>query len=182
MTSYFDERQERASLLILHGRRLDSLDDCEDMQDMSPGLFARSSAARESFERDVKLLDASTVYDCAVCVEMPNCPDSIREAVAACIYKHSMEGQPSSRASKHWPDYQTRAQHAQGIANMIWDLHTIFHELALLKLEGFSDSPTMPLRILASRNEERRDKMTPKEQWSDVAIMMAEEAEKGGAV
>ena len=91
--------------------------------------------------------------------------------MAKCIYQHAVYCQPVNRAAKFQPILDTATEHAQSIANLVWDLHTIFHDLGTA---GFSDNPASPLRQLASAGEERREALVPKEEWTDLARQMAD--------
>lgn len=158
MTSYFDDKQEQAGRLLDYAMKLD----------LSPEVHPASD---EKWHNDLKILEEQVVFDCSVCVEFPGCPEEIRDRVAKCIYQYAVYCQPVNRAPRFQPNPDTATEHAKSIANLVWDLHTIFHDLSA---KGFSDNPESPLRRLAAAGEERREALVPKEEWTDLAKDMAE--------
>ena len=56
-------------------------------------------------------------------------------------------------------DYESFEAHCAGINSLVWDLHTVFHEVAKRHLDNFSDDPRTPLRVVYARGEERREQM-----------------------
>jgi hypothetical protein len=60
-------------------------------------------------------------------------------------------------------EIDTPAQHLELINRMCWDLHTIFHEVVRRNIYGFSDDPTMPVRVLYAQGEEVRENMARSE-------------------
>ncbi len=104
-------------------------------------------------------VDTSVVFDVSVCSEMPEFPKDLRERIHKTVLKYSAACQPVNTPG---PCYETFEDHARGIISMVDELHTVFHDLAERgvndpTLRGFSDDPTLPLRILYSRAEEKRE-------------------------
>jgi hypothetical protein len=123
MSSYFDAKQSEAERLVERAER----EDC--------------GVHDASLDADLKALEESVVFDCSTCVEFPGCPDDVRARVAACVYKLAVYCQPVNRASEHQPNFDTAGEHARSISNLVWELHTVFHDLAQHQVEGFSDNP-----------------------------------------
>lgn len=133
MTYYFDEKGSR-----LHAIRK---------------LLGSESYTAEAHDA-LRKLDAEVVWDVTLCVESPDFPLDLREAVHKKILEHSVEGQP---IGSKYADYDEFVDQLDGIGTMLWELHTIFHELAERRIPLFSDDPRAPLRCQFSRGEEQRE-------------------------
>ncbi len=101
-------------------------------------------------------LEGLIVWDVTLATEMPGFPEDLREQVHKLVLKYGTETQP---VNSHGPEYEEFADHCKGINSLVWDLHTVFHEVAKRQLDGFSDDPRTPLRILYARGEEHREQM-----------------------
>jgi hypothetical protein len=138
MTSYFDNV----------GSRVTSLE-------------RRIAAATDGYDDEVQTeltkLEESLVWDVTLTAEWPGCPSEIRDAIHVAVLRYA----PSAYTNGGGPDYETQADYARALGEMSSRLHDVFHDLARLRLDGFSDAPKTPLVRLFSVGDERRDRMTP---------------------
>jgi hypothetical protein len=109
MTAYFDEKT--AALRDI-ADRLCRLDEWSD-----PWQAVRV---------ELDALDRAIVWDVSVCAEMPGFPPELREPIAHAVLAHSVGGQP---VNSQGLDVEETREHVKHVASLIWDLHTIFHEV-----------------------------------------------------
>ena len=98
-------------------------------------------------------IEEKLVYDVTVCAMFPGFPSNLRLAIHEAILRLGVNSLPFS---VYPADYETEQEHKYRIQRLSGDLHSIFHVAARM---GLSDSPTYPLRRLASAGEEERDQM-----------------------
>lgn len=107
-------------------------------------------------------LEAKLVYDVTVATECDRFPADLRNRVNAVVRMRAVYCRTVNDMTN--PRVDEPADHYRELARMSHDLHTIFHRLAERRLDGFSDSPLSPLRVLFSRSEERRERLAAQEQ------------------
>lgn len=112
--------------------------------------------AKESLENHKALeeFESTLVYDVSVASEMPDFPVDLRNRINRLVLKHGIASQPVNGKG---PEIETIEEHIETLHKLVWDLHTIFHDLAKKNLVGFSDDPRMPLRVLFGQSEARRE-------------------------
>ena len=96
------------------------------------------------------------VFDVTVCAEWPGCPEDIRDCIHETVLRHGLNTQPIC-AEVEQPN--TEAAFADRLHKLVWDLHSVFHDLARRGVPGFSDSPTTPLRAIYAQGDARRTKV-----------------------
>ena len=97
-------------------------------------------------------IDLDVVRDVTVCSVFEGFPGDLAEKIHWMVLRYSAASQPVNAKSP--PDYQTPNEHVRGIGDMLSELHTIFHEVVTREIDGFSDDPRFPLRLLYARGEE----------------------------
>jgi hypothetical protein len=130
VTAYFDQMAQR-------------------LLDMAKEPPDKQHIALEAIDRDL-------VWDVTLATEFDGFPTELRQRVHTTVLRYSSAMQPVNGKD---PCYETQGEHIRGLGNMIGDLHTIFHDLWHLHLDGFSDDPRSPLRVLYARGEEKREQM-----------------------
>ncbi len=137
MTAYFDEAHAR--LNKIKGTLL-----CDP-----PELEARYEIER--IENDV-------VYDCTIASEMDDFPEDLRTEVNRVVLQHGVYTLPETAEQ---PDFDTAEGHFDRIHKLIYDLHSVFHRVAMRDPQGLylSDDPRRPMRRLYAKSEERREIM-----------------------
>lgn len=124
------------------------------------------------FSREAQLaleaIDNTVVFDVSVCAEMPGFPVDLRGAIHRTILKYSVMGQPANSPGLN---FESLRDYVNSIGNLLSELHSIFHEVAMWRLTNFSDDPGTPLRVLCARGELLREEL--------VAGTYLERAEKG---
>lgn len=148
MTSYFDSRHEE-------------LRKVEESIRTTPEAMREHAAAIET-------IDSGVVWDVTLAAEMPGFPEDLRLQVHNIVLKYTAACQPIN--SKNRPDYESIEDHTRSIHEMIWDLHTVFHGVAERKLQGFSDDPRAPLRVIYARGEEERERLASPDDVDPIEI------------
>lgn len=112
----------------------------------------------------LEMIDRQVVHDVSVCTEAPGFPSEMREPIHRTILKGSFSCQPSNQKSQDFPNYEDVEDFFTGIEKMIWELHTHFHNVALLGHEDFWDDPRSYVMRLASKADQYREEIvaTPK--------------------
>jgi hypothetical protein len=154
MTAYFDQRHEEVN-----------------------ALKAIDPEAHPEVYRKLVELEAAIVWDVTLAAEMPGFPENLRDQVHRLVLKYGTETQPVNAVAA--PSYFDFDDHCDAINHLVWDLHTVFHEVAKLHLDGFGDDPRTPLRIIYARGEERRENMV--EPLSPIASWTVENRGKDAA-
>lgn len=106
-------------------------------------------------------LETELVRDVSLAAEFPGLPPEFRDAVHKTVWACGVFSRPPRR-------YNPKAEHDDTqipvlLAQMIWDLHTVFHEVSLWARdagpagEPFNDSPVTPLGWLEANARERRE-------------------------
>lgn len=129
MTAYFDAKHEQVSAILKEG---------------------------EAGYRKIAALEAELVWDVTLASEAPGFPEDLRDEINKLVLKYGAESLPVNAKGA---DYFSFEGHCAGINSLVWDLHTVFHDVAKRHLDGFSDDPRTPLRIIYARGEERREQM-----------------------
>lgn len=101
-------------------------------------------------------IEHNVAFDCTVCTEMPGFPEDLAVNVRKAILKNGVESLPVNAPPK---DFETVHGHIDSINALIFDLHTVFHDVANRGLYGFSDNPRLPVQALYTRGEERLEQM-----------------------
>jgi hypothetical protein len=148
MTNYFDSRHE-------------------ELRRVEEAIKARPEAVSEHATA-IEAIDAVVVWDVTIAAELPGFPDDLRLQVHNVVLKYTAACQPVN--SKNLPDYESIEDHARAIHKMIWDLHTVFHEVAERKLQGFSDDPRAPLCALYTRGEKERERLAAPDDVDPIEI------------
>lgn len=148
MTSYFDGRHE-------------------ELRKVEEAIKARPEAVSEHAAA-IEAIDAGVVWDVTLAAEMPVFPEDLRLRVHNVVLKYTAACQPVN--SKNLPDYESIEDYARDIHKMIWDLHTVFHDVASRKLQGFSDDPRAPLRVIYARGEEERERLASPDDVDPIEI------------
>lgn len=104
--------------------------------------------------KGVRDIDAEVVRDVSLACGFDGFPEDLEKRIHLIVLKYSVECQPVNSVG---PDYETFDAHVKGIHAMIWDLHTVFHDLAMRRIESFGDDPRTPLHTLYAKVEERRE-------------------------
>lgn len=137
MTAYFDSKHEQL-------RRFD--------------------ITRDDVWRPIEEFELRLVWDVTLAAEWPGMPEDLRDAIHQCVLKYGIASQPlievdGDLRQRSGPSPDTLQEHVDLLHRFIWDLHSIFHEVAKRNPDGFSDSPEAPLRCLFSQGETRREAM-----------------------
>lgn len=140
MTSYFDDIGSEL-------RRVG-----QDLAHAGEEDFAANHRASDALEA----IEERLVRDVTLCVEMPGCPEKIRDAVHRTVLAHGVVTLPTYCVHA---GFDTTEEHLRAIEAMGGALHSIFHDLAGRGIHGFSDSPLTPLRVLYGVGDERRYEM-----------------------
>lgn len=98
-------------------------------------------------------IEAAVVRDASVCSAFPDFPPDLAARVDAVVLARGVSTLPLN-APPH-PGFDEPTDHAEAIHRLIWDLHTIFHDV--VRVDGFTDDPLAPLRGLCNVAEERRE-------------------------
>jgi hypothetical protein len=101
-------------------------------------------------------IEGRVTFDCTVCAMWQGFPEDLRERVHRTILAHGVGSLPVNAPGK---EIDTIEEHRNHIDRLIFDLHTIWHDLLLRRLDSFSDDPRLPLRILYARGEGERECM-----------------------
>jgi hypothetical protein len=141
MTAYFDSRHEEINKLAANDINTAGVQGAYDLM------------------RRLVELESAIVWDVTIAAEMPGFPEDLRDQVHRVVLKYGTETLPVNMPPGTGAQYDEFPDHCRGLNSMVWDLHTIFHEVAKLQLGGFSDDPRCPLRIIYSRGDERREQM-----------------------
>lgn len=105
-------------------------------------------------------IEERVVRDVTVCVMMPGFPEDLARRVHLKILDRAIEARPVNRENHpHAGAFESIYDAVEEINALIFDLHTIFHELAERRLEGFSDDPLCPFRVLYAKGEAVRESM-----------------------
>lgn len=105
-------------------------------------------------------IEERVVRDVTVCVMMPGFPEDLATKVHLKILDRAIEARPVNRENHpHAGAFESIYDAVEEINALIFDLHTIFHELAERRLEGFSDDPLCPFRVLYAKGEAVRESM-----------------------
>ncbi len=106
----------------------------------------------------LRKFDEGVVWDVTLAAESPGMPSDMRDAIHHIVLKRSLACQPfmPNGTFRAGPDPEYMSDHRRMLNDLVGDLHTIFHQIATLGLEGFSDSPIRPLRHLYDNGEDRR--------------------------
>jgi hypothetical protein len=110
--------------------------------------------------KELEAIDRAVIWDVSICAEMPDFPADLREGIHKTILAKSVEGQPLNAKGL---DFESIADRVKLLQDLIWELHSMFHELANMRLEGFSDDPRAPLYALYASGEELREKLAANE-------------------
>ena len=122
--------------------------------DMGEKLSAIDLAAPDYY---IQLTDFEhlLVSEVTVCSEFPGFPEDLRTELNLLLLAKGIstlpigvEEQVEPEGPQHW---------VSCLHGLTWDIHTLFHKVAMRHLDGFSDSPLTPLRCLAAQSEERRE-------------------------
>lgn len=97
------------------------------------------------------------VRDVTLAAESPGMPADIREAIHDCVLRYGVRSLPVNHRGNDWPDGNEQWHLLSSLGNLSSSLHDIFHELCRKHLDGFSDDPRMPMRVLFSKGEEFRE-------------------------
>lgn len=104
--------------------------------------------------REQEQVECKLVFDCIVCSEMPGFPPELRERIHKVVLEKGARSQPIGAPG---PEFESLEQHHDLIQSLCFDLHTIFHDVAMWARDNnapFSDDPRMPLWVLYARGEE----------------------------
>jgi hypothetical protein len=118
----------------------------------------KAAASMTIRQRSVALdeIERRLVFDVSVCAACPGFPDDLVDRVNETVLRRSVGGYTVGWA----PPYpMTVEEHAAMVVALSEDLHTIFHDLAERQVPDFGDDPTIPVKVLAARTEERREQL-----------------------
>ena len=101
-------------------------------------------------------VESRVVFDCTVAAMMPGFPADLREAIHRTVLEHGICTLPVNAPPA---DFETEDDYKRRLDALLWDLHTIFHEVAHRGLDGFTDQPPTPMRRLYALGEEEREKL-----------------------
>lgn len=105
----------------------------------------------------IRTFEISLVFDISVCAMFPDFP--CRAEVQDTILRFGVYSLPDNAPPA---DFETFDDHVRRMSSLLYDLHSIFHEVA--RHDGWIDSPKYPLRLLAMRaHEERAARFPPLE-------------------
>jgi hypothetical protein len=108
----------------------------------------------EIYERiNLYATEEKLVRDVTICAMFPGFPEDLRKHVHAAILRNGINSLPTFA---YEADPATDDDVARCLGRLNSDLHDIFHEAAR---RGLSDSPSYPLRLLASAGEEERENL-----------------------
>lgn len=116
---------------------------------------ARLDADTQGYDK-IREIEYRLVHDVNVCVQMGGFPLDLQRAVDVLVLTKGIYTQPSCLPPGDAEDF---ADHKRKLINLSESLHTVFHNVARLGLERFSDSPTTPVRCMAADSENRQDDM-----------------------
>jgi len=130
---------------------------------------SRVAALRQSHPGDwiaLQKLEEVIVRDVSVIAESPGFPPDLRDAIHKTIVAHAVTCQPllpnlRPRENPRADDETGDAMYRE-VAQLGWDLHTVFHQLAMMDI-GYNDSPLQYVGELAMRGEEYRERLAAAE-------------------
>jgi hypothetical protein len=99
------------------------------------------------------------VFDCTVCSMFPDFPESIRAQIAELVLRRGVETQPLNTPPELQADFETFAQHVRRVQELIGDLHTLFHGVALHPDCPYGDNPLGGVHRLNAAGEELRERL-----------------------
>jgi len=101
-------------------------------------------------------VEQRVVFDCTVAAMQPTFPADLRELTHRIVLKYGITMLPVNAPPA---DFETDDEHYRRLSDMLWDLHSLYHELAGRGIDGFNDSPMMPMRAMYSRGDEEREQL-----------------------
>lgn len=99
-------------------------------------------------------IERQMVYDCLLATTFPGFPEEVREQIDLAIRVHGIDQRPDLDPPA---DFETIIEHRAQLDRLQFDLHSAFHELARLRLPGFSDDPRVPPWAAVSAAKERQE-------------------------
>ena len=104
----------------------------------------------EAYNQTEQLLD-KLHFDICLCISLPGFPSDLRDACHLLFAKYFFE--PIAGINKNYEDDTGIFKDAN---HLVWDLHSVFHDLGNRHIDGFDDKPSSPLRRRVSTEEEYR--------------------------
>ncbi len=106
----------------------------------------------------LRTFEEEVVNDCMIAAEMPGMPADLRDAIHRTILDRAVNAQPMlDNGMFHvGADPENMVHHIDCLNTLVWDLHTVFHEVGSRRLDRFSDDPRTPLRCLVPDGEARQ--------------------------
>lgn len=142
MTAYFDDRHTELRKITDAIKIAES----EDEHGVAPyRLYDQVNA-----------YDRALVWDVTLAAQSPGFPEAQRTAIHKLVLRYSAECQPVNSKGL---EYETVHERIDDLHTLTWDLHSVFHEIAQMHMEGFSDDPRSPLRVLYAAGEEIREQL-----------------------
>jgi hypothetical protein len=105
-------------------------------------------------------IENDLVMDCTICAQMPGFPSDLKVRIHKIVLKYGIHNLPLNAPPR---DFEFSWEHMDLLRSMGSDLHSVFHDVARLELDRFSDSPKMPLMALYTDGEIVREQMIERE-------------------
>lgn len=110
-------------------------------------------------------IEESVVFDVSVCIMCEGFPADLQKRANQVILDHAVDCRPCNALDN--PNAETVGDHFKQIHELVYDLHTVFHDVVTNEVAGhfegklfnFTDDPRSPLRQLATRAEALREEM-----------------------
>ena len=110
----------------------------------------------ELFGDTLNEIEDRLVTDVTVCAMMPGCNGNIAERIHKAVLRWGESNMPLNAPPVDYEHAETRRSRLHSLGS---DLHDIFHDLARLGHDRFTDDPLTPLRCLYADGEVVREGM-----------------------
>lgn len=144
MTYYFDSAHEKVRNIEKRVRRILDLENRDEpipIEDLN-----------WIWNEELESIETKLLFEVQLVATLSNFPAELSDKIQVAIAKYGSEPLAGVlRCSNESED-----QMFQRIHNLIWNLHSVFHELGQLCLPEFSDKPDSILRARAATLEDRR--------------------------
>ncbi len=139
MTSYFDDAREE----LRTARRLSDY-----------GVMI------EAFDR----IERQVVTDCTLAAMSSGFPTPLRLRIHHVVLKYGIQTLPRTAPPA---DFETEDEHRKRLDDLVEGLHSIFHDVGNLGLDGFNDQPPTPMRRLYALGDLEREQLAAGETLPD---------------
>lgn len=144
MTYYFDSAHERVCKIQDRVLRILALEE--------QGQHIPNEDRNWIWNEELDRIENKLLFDVQLVATLPNFPKDLRDAMQVVIAKFASE---PLYGINRWSS-ETEDQGFRRVHDLIWNLHSIFHDLGQRQLPEFSDKPDSILAARAATLEDRR--------------------------